>query len=431
MYRLPYYIRTGLVWLLRQERWWGVIRLPLGMVIIYQFARLNSALWAEPGSAPPSLFGFGGLRYWVIPTAVVLGVMLISANYLQQLYRLPYLRWGLRRIMALVFSLAYPVMEVRDGAGVFPPGENNLVNLAGGPGYLRIRPGSGVLLENMTQPTRVLGTGFHYLNRQESVRECFNLADQQGSVDEALVTTKDGIEVAVQNIQFRYRLRTGRLPRGYRNRNPDDPYPFSLQAAQRFAYQRTIQQYENRVRLTPWEAAVQIGVKGAITDYLASHRFDDVTTPNLFPLRPRQEIAAKMQDQVYKNLRKIGTELLWFDIGVFIPVNRDVAGQRVDTWGAKWTGVAGLHQALGEATRLKLQGQGRAEAQANLLGRIIYAINQNRQGESSAYNLRNLIIIQTAQILETMVEAGYVPASREPLPQPDSVTLERELNSGR
>jgi len=108
MRNINFLFRTWLTWWLRQERWWGVVRLALVGLIIYQLARWNSWIWSEPGSAPPSLFELGRLRYWVTPIAVVLAVILISANYLGRLYRLPHLRWGLRRIIALVFSIAYP-----------------------------------------------------------------------------------------------------------------------------------------------------------------------------------------------------------------------------------------------------------------------------------------------------------------------------------
>jgi hypothetical protein len=298
----------------------------------------------------------------------------------------------------------------------------------GGPGYLRIRPGSAVLLESMTQPTRVLGGGIQFISRFESLREIISLEDQQGSKLEVITTTKDGIEVAVQNIQYRYRLRTGHRPRGYQARTPVDPYPFSTQALQFVAYRRAVSNGDDGLpKITAWDRAVQISVEGVITGYISSHLFDEISTPNDYTRRPRRDIARQMQVQAYQNLRNIGTELLWFDIGHFTPVLRNVANQRAETWGAKWTGLAGIQQAQGEAARLMLQDIGRAEAQAEILRRIILSIGQNRSAPFTSQNLRNLIIIRTAQILETMVESGYIAASRDQLPQSPSITMGREF----
>jgi hypothetical protein len=396
--------------------------------VIPLFARWDRSIWSEPGSALPPLILPGGFRYWVIPTAVVFGAILISANYLHRLYQLPRLGLGLRRIISLVFAIGYPALEIRDGESALLPDEENLLHLVGGPGYLRIRPGSAVLLESMTQPTRVLGVGIQFISRFESLREIISLEDQQGSKLEVLTTTRDGIEVAVQNIQYRYRLRTGHRPRGYHARTPGDPYPFSTQALQCFAYRRAVSSGEDGLRrITPWDRAVQLSVEGVITGYISSHLFDEICTPNDYAHRPRRDIARQMQVQAYQNLRNIGTELLWFDIGHFTPVWRNVANQRAETWGAKWSGLAGLQQAVGESTRLKLQDIGRAEAQAEMLRQIVLSIGRDRLSSFSTQNLRNLIIIRTAQILETMVESGYIAASRDQLPQSLSVTLGREF----
>jgi|GEM_PF-787180 len=408
---------------------WGIVRLLGVAVIISVFTWFGRGLWTEPGTQPIRWLSPWAMRYWALPLAAFVGALLAGANYLRRLYQLPTLGLSLRRLASLLFTIPCPWLEIQDGAPVARRKGDDLIVQTGGPGILRVRPNSAVMLESFIYPTRVLGAGWHFINRFERIREMISLADQQGSIEEVCATTKDGITLAIQNIQYRYRLRTGSQPRDYQRRTANAPYPFSVQAARRIVYDRSVRQEgPNATAVTPWDSFVQFRVDGIITDYIRSHTFDQVYSPRFNEILPRAQIAAQMQSQAWQGLRLIGTELIWFDIGHFEPVLEDVSLQHIDNWAAAWDGLAGVNQAWGEADRLIYHEMGRAEAQAEILQSILASLPQERSAWINLEKLRSLILLRTAQLLDTMTEAGYVPDGRPiPIP-PESLTIQRMKN---
>jgi hypothetical protein len=121
-------------------------------------------------------------------------------------------------------------------------------------------------------------------------------------------------------------------------------------------------------------------------------------------------------------LRRLGTELLWFDIGHFDISERmkeAIEKQRVDTWGARWEGDATVRRSFGEAQRLARRDIARAEAQAELLEAFIRALEEaglgadediDRQRTQNLRNLRAIIWTKVAQVLDaTAHDASGAP----------------------
>jgi len=425
-----FFVRIGAQQTIFDGLLWGFIRLLGVFIFVFLFSWLGRRLWTEPETRPIRWFSFWALRYWVFPLAAWVGALLAGANYLRRLYQLPTLGLSLRRLASLLFTIPCPWLEIQDGAPAARHRGDELILQTGGPGILRVRPNSAVMLESFIYPTRVLGAGWHFINRFERIREMISLTDQHGLIDEVRATTKDGITLAIQKVQYRYRLRTGRQPRDYQRRMESEPYPFSVQAARRMVYDRSVRQEgPNTTAVTPWDSFVQFCVDGIITDYIRSHMFDQVYSPRFNEDLPRAQIAAEMQSRAWEGLRLIGTELIWFDIGHFEPVLGDVSLQHVDNWAATWEGLAGINQARGEADRLIYHEMGRAEAQAEILQSILAALPRDQLTWRNREKLRSLILLRTAQILETMTEAGYIPEGRPVLIPPESVTIERMRNA--
>ena len=92
----------------------------------------------------------------------------------------------------------------------------------------------------------------------------------------SVAKTKDGIEVVVRDIHYRYRLRTGRRFGDHERRKAMNPYPYSVEAVKDMAYNRTV----GRDGLSSWHTAVRLAFDGGITEYIKSHKFDDLTAPN-------------------------------------------------------------------------------------------------------------------------------------------------------
>ena len=383
------------------ERRWGLIRLLVVLVVIILFARWDGYIWLEPGTTPDHLIFPVNWRYFIIPIAALLGAFLVGGNFVRKLYQLPRIGLALKYLGASIFSLRYPRLTIMDGKMQLESLEENLLDIIGGPGFLNIRSGSAVLLERLQGPSNVYSAGSRFISRWETIREIVNLADQHGRIDSVSATTKDRIEVDLLDINYRYRLRTGHRPKDYQRRTPADPYPFSTEAMRNMAYKRTV----SREGLGSWEITVSRMVESTITSYVSQHQFDQLTAPLNSKKDTRAEIARDMEAKGLRDrLRDLGAELLWFDIGHIEPKRIEVTEQRVDTWGAKWEGLASIKRAGGESVHLANLEIGRAQGQADILKGIISALHDADPSGDVAQNLHNLIIMRTAQILEAMAE---------------------------
>lgn len=396
---------------------WGYARLLLMLGLLALFAALSQRLWSKPGAeASP------GFRHLIPALAAVIGGLLVTANYIRRLYHLPKTRQGLRYLWASMTSLGLPGLVIQNGKPEIEVGQVNLVQHIGGPGYLNIRPGSAVVLESLSRPTNTYGAGRHFISRQERIREIISLADQHGMTEKLPCTSKDGLQVNVQRLQYRYRLLSSRRSAGSGMRTMQDPYPFLPRAAHDLAYRRSV----NPGGMVAWDFAVKVAVEGILTDYVSTHWFDQVTAPLPRDEDPRARMNGEMSS-LRGRLAGLGTELLWFDIGNFEPASPVVENQRVETWGTKWLGSADVEAAKADAQRLVAEELGRAEAQADMVNSLIHALDQVSLSGDPRQNLHSLIVLRTAQLLETMVESSKSGARHTPPEQPMSVGLYRML----
>jgi hypothetical protein len=248
-----------------------------------------------------------------------------------------------------------------------------------------------------------------------------SLDDQHGYIEEIKARTRDGIPIVIRDVHYRYRLRTGRRFGDHEQRRAINPYRFSVQAVKDMAYNRTV----TTAGLSDWHTAVKLSVDGAISDFVKANKFDQLTAPATEEANPRLDVNNKILSSGTRNrLRTLGAELLWFDAGHFdvdekiedIELKEVVAEQRIDTWSARWDGYAMEIEAFGEAHRMSNHEIGRAEGQAELMKSIIQAFNDARSGDDShkKRDLRALIWMQIAQILDTINDEGEQPSTQLP-----------------
>lgn len=371
--------------------------------------------YPPPGNVypqPPSTFGqfildliamiWGYRRYFVAFLAAITIAFLVGGRYVQDIYELTSLQKGLRYVMTSVFGLLrYPRLVIAEGKMQIRPDEVNTLKEIGGPGFVIIRPGNLVLFERLRSPAAVRSAGIHFISRFETIKDVVPLEEQDGVWPESVATTKDGIEVRVKDIRFRYRLYPGRRYGGFVSRTWEEPYPYSPQSVKNYAYNRTID--DNGV-INTWFNSVKFVVDNAITDYINSHTIDELTAPGKTSADPRGKIKQSMNSKrARKNLKDLGAELLWCDIGHFEITDKRVSAQRLETWQMKWAGTAELVRAEGEARRLAYQERGRAEGQAELLQSIARSLDELGLDKSKARSrLRSIVLMRTAQILEAM-----------------------------
>lgn len=397
-------LRAVFEYFLMGDRSWGYIRLVSVLLVTALFIKSSQLLFSSGYSTySVSLFSERGLRFYVLPLAALFGALLVGAHYVQDIYELRSFGMAFRYLVAVLFAIGYPRLTIESGEKKIEGGEANLLNIIGGPGYVRILPGNVILLERLTAPSNIRAAGSHFISRMETIKEIASLDDHHGFIEAVSATTKDGIEIVVRNVHYRFRLRTGRRLGDYTERTPVKPYPFSMQAVRNMAYHREV----GKEGLKPWPAAVRSLVIGVITNYINQNQIDHLTAPDGDDIDPRLEISKKLRSRpVRERLRNVGAELLWFDIGHFDIQDEKVAEQRLDTWQAKWIGNANVERAYGEAKRGAYQDLGRAEAQAEMLMSMIHVLDDEGLSGDNPQDIQNYVYMKIAQILEGLNKGG-------------------------
>jgi hypothetical protein len=183
--------------------------------------------------------------------------------------------------------------------------------------------------------------------------------------------------------------------------------------------------------LTPWFDAVKNIVVGKITGYISERELDQIVAPNYEQSEPREQIRKLLfATETQNKLKEIGAQLLWCEIGHFEEDSNAMA-QRLETWSAKWIGSANVIRAQGEAQRLAYQELGRAEGQADMLISIIHALDDlDLSKEKKDQNIRNVILMRTAQVLESLAETQRVSGSNKGLTSnsPDNTPEEKKYS---
>lgn len=382
------------------------------------------------GDRPP----FGRLRLVllvVIPLLVVgLDIFLTIFGYFSDLFRQIVLIYFLGLISAFTASVAY-VKDIYNQEtdripfrhfsacflGILMPKVKitnrmqdsewkEIVQKIGGPAFLNISSGYAVLTETLTAPAHIYGQGGnHFISRHERVYEIVDLHEQEGSVPEVKATTKDGIEITVENLKFTYRLWDNQWERSEKNQEETRrPFPFSNNAIYSYAYNRFVQidQYKKEKPFS-WHSVVRGRIEGIIKDYINEHRLDDVIASREHEKKnPREEIRDQAYQAGFKNgLRAIGTILRWWDPGEFKSLD-DIEGQFLFNWSVDLASNAELNRAYGEAQKQAYEELGRAEAEAELLMSIIHALDGIKFAADKTQTLQNLILMRTAQVIKAL-----------------------------
>jgi hypothetical protein len=369
----------GIEQFLTGNRKWGLGRFAflLGMLTVLY----GIGLWLGPGR----------WRLVLAPLAGVTLPILGGALYLREIYELESFWLALRYVISAFFGFFNPQLRVHGGRKVLKPEQTNLLEAVGGPGFVSVTPGNAVLFEGLRGPTAIHPSGWSFVPAFERV-DAIALEDQSGEIEELSVTTRDGIEVKVKNARFRYRLSADLI-----RRTRNNPYPYAESAIFDMLYNRTV----SEDGLSDWHSGIVKIIQGVIAQYISHHTLDHLTAPSDSGVDPRAEIKAKINSaQTAARLRERGAELLWFDVGIFDIPNKQVEKQRLSAWQARWIGDARLARSYGEAQRSAYQEIGRAEAQAELLISIMNALKEIDLNSGSRQNLRDLILLRTAQLLE-------------------------------
>ena len=354
------------------------------------------------------LLSWGSLKFLLVSISALATALMVGGRYVQEIYELQTFWQGLSYLWAAIFSIPLPALRLEDGEFQLPLGAFNSLVRIGGPGFALIRPGSALLTERLGSIGEVHAQGGHYISRFESIQQTVDLKDQHWQAQPTQAMSKDGLVVTVDEFDVIYRLWGSHHQGGIKGRSPDAPYPHSVRAVRNLAYHRNMTQ---NGEITPWGMAVQFIADGELLNFIRRNPVDAVTAPQPGE-EPRQVInRAAQAPGVRDSLRRIGTELLWVDIG-HITVDDPVEQERIQTWGSRWEGEAALLRAKGEAARGALVEKARAEAQAELLNRIAEEFEGLGMMDDNPDRTARLFLIKMTQVLEDLRRPYTQPPSR-------------------
>jgi hypothetical protein len=298
-----------------------------------------------------------------------------------------------------MFGMLYPTLRIDGGKKDIPAGEINLLDAIGGPGTVLIEPGNAVIFRKLNEASDVSITQAYFMEPFEEIGSIASLEDQEGLLDNVMSVTRDGIRVRLRDVHFRYRIVPMIVDGRMINRTLESPYPYSEEAMRSMAYNLSI----NADGPDPWSAAVHRMVRAAITDYIMQNTIDHLTAPQTGTDSPRAGMRIELfSENRQATLRNLGAELVWIDVGHIDIEAEEVDQQRIETWASAWVGDAKKARAYSDAIRLAYTEMARGEAQAEMILAIANAFEGIDLTTSSKENLRKLIMVRTAQILDAL-----------------------------
>jgi hypothetical protein len=347
------------------------------------------------------IFNSAVARYMIVPLCAVISVVIAGGFFIRDVYELDSLKQAIKYVTSSLFGLDYPHITIDGGEVVIHKDEVNVLDVIGGPGFAVIQPGNAVLFKSLRRPSRAGMTRSYFMAPFEVIGQVASLDDQHGFKEKLTTMTKDGIQVTLCDVHFRFRIMPIEENGELVDRSLANPYPYSEDALCNMAYNLSVE----AKGLETWHEAVKRMVVGGVTEYINAHTIDHLTAPFQNGQDPRgtlhDELFSPASTARFKNL---GAELLWVDVGHIEIVNEEVDKTRLDLWAADWIGNADVARAYGDAKRLAYQELGRAEAQAEIIIGITQSLEQVEFNEDPAQTLRKMLLLRTAQVLEAMTE---------------------------
>jgi len=349
-------------------------------------------------------------RYMIPPMAAIVAIIISGSSYVRDIYNLKQFNLALRYVFSSMFGTRYPTLRIDGGRKDILAGETNLLDVIGGPGTVLIEPGNAVIFRKLNEASEISITQAYFMEPFEKIGSIASLEDQEGFVDDVQTVTRDGIRVRLRDVHFRYRIVPMVVDGRMINRTLESPYPYSEEAMRNMAYNLSI----NADGPDPWSAAVHRNVTGVITEYIMNNTIDFLTAPRSDSNSPRKGLRLELfSEQKQAALRDMGAELVWIDVGHIDIIAEEVDQLRVQAWASDWVGDNKKARAYADAIRLAYTEVARGEAQAELIMGIANAIENINLTTSSKDNLRSLILMRTAQILDAMRDNNLGSESKD------------------
>ena len=230
------------------------------VVLLFLFLGITSLLGFFLDSQNWSVVG-----YVLVPIILLGGVIFNGVFYLQDIYEIQSFSNVLNYLLGAIFGFPQTSLKIANGKKVIKDGEVNTLDHIGGPGMLKVEPGNVVVLETLLAPSRIIGAGEHPVGRGEIIKDIIVLEEYSGKIGEIIVSTRDGIDVKVVDVEYRFCI--NQINHDESLRTFQNPYPFSQRSVRNLAYGRNVSA-EGKVGL--WTDAVQGAIKGIISEHISN-----------------------------------------------------------------------------------------------------------------------------------------------------------------
>jgi hypothetical protein len=269
--------------------------------------------------------------------------------------------------------------------GTISEDSSPLLRGMGGPGLLMVDEHSAAALDKFGHFTRVVGGGYHLLQRYECVRGAVDLR-RHLSKGTSKAYTRDGIPVSYDvEMEFRV-LPAAESPkaeppqakaakaRANPSREPLRPYTFSPDAVWQAVYSLPVM---DDGKTQEWGASLLRSGLAQIDGFIAGHYFDEfsldastMAAPTRVEMSVRRLIQRQAEATAASALRSNGAELLALRLSSFRFDETEAAGildQRFDDWKTYWANEALKVRRDGEKEAFKAHESARAEAHRTML----------------------------------------------------------------
>lgn len=229
--------------------------------------------------------------------------------------------------------------------------------------------------------------------------------------------TKDGIAVQVPTFA------PCQIGAGGEKPSLGRPFPYRKSAVFKAFHAQELEHVSGGTKQRKWYELPEMVARRAVQSIIAGYTFDELCAPyDLFEPGedPRSRIAAELTERLRRELAPLGIHVLGGGIGNLLPADEAVIQQRTASWQADWTRKIMLRQAEGEAERLRLVEQARAEAQTSMILALGKRIEQ--LGAAKAAVPAEVI---ANWFLEIMQEMANRPLVRRLLPEDTVRMMER------
>lgn len=271
-------------------------------------------------------FQWVSLRYFLVPLFALVLAIFLGARYLQDIYNLSELKPCLRYLLACLFGIGYPRMRVGPSEEGKEAADPSYLSEIGGPGYLDVSAGYAVAIGCPRATSNIYGEGEHFLIRSEKVEEIADLNDQQDHIESISAFSHEGVAIRISDIHFGYHLRQS--PPIESPNKALRPYPFSLQALRNLRQSRVVT--ENG--LSDWRSMVKGMIGSTISDFIYQHTVTELLKPPA-DYNPYADLKKTFQSRPFRErLRKMGTELLWINVGLFDLEKEGYKQELLKTW---------------------------------------------------------------------------------------------------